>query len=399
MKEIKCKSTDLKVDKPKISVIIPCLNEEETIGEVVRKAFYGIQKSKMIGEVIVADNGSTDRSKTIAASLGARVISIKNKGYGSAIRGGIKSSKGEFIVMGDADDSYDFRQIPHFTAKIKEGYELVMGCRLPSGGGKIMPRAMPWKNRWIGNPALSFLGRMFFKSNVKDFHCGLRAFTRKAFDKLKTQTTGMEFASEIVIKATLKNLKISQVPITYKKDGRSRPPHLRPWRDGWRHLRFMLLYSPRWLFLIPGIFFGALGSFASIILYVNMNKIGNPQFSAGTLVATCMFTLVGFQLVSFAFYSKIYAMKRGLLPWDKKIEAFFKIATLERGITLSGIICLLGGTLLALAFLNWMQSKFGPIPWQENLRQVIPACTLILLGVQAFFSCFFLSMLGIQNEK
>src|SRR5215469_7137650 len=240
-------------DAVELTIVMPCLNEAETLERCISKARTGIQRAGVRGEVVVADNGSTDGSDAIAEKLGARVVHVTDKGYGSALRGGIRAALGKWIIMGDADDSYDFSELDGFVSKLRGGCELVMGCRLPSGGGKIMPNAMPLKNRWLGNPALSFIGRLFFKSPARDFHCGLRAFTRAAFEKMDLQTTGMEFASEMVIKATLKRFKIAEVPITLYKDGRSRPPHLKPWRDGWRHLRFMLLFSPRWLFLIPGV--------------------------------------------------------------------------------------------------------------------------------------------------
>ena len=232
---------------------MPCLNEAETLARCIEKARLGIQRAGVRGEIIVADNGSTDGSQAIAEKLGARVVPVKEKGYGSALRGGIHAALGKWILMGDADDSYDFSEADRFVKKFQEGFELVMGCRLPVGGGTILPGAMPWKNRWLGNPVLSFIGRLFFKCPAHDFHCGLRGFTRAAFGKMDLQTTGMEFASEMVIKSTFKRLKIAEVPVTLRPDGRSRPPHLKPWRDGWRHLRFMLLFSPRWLFLAPGI--------------------------------------------------------------------------------------------------------------------------------------------------
>src|SRR5476649_357352 len=248
---------------------MPCLNEAETLARCIEKAKLGIERSGVRGEIIVADNGSADGSVQIAENSGARVVQISEKGYGSALTGGIQAASGKWILMGDADDSYDFSDITGFVKKFQEGFELVMGCRLPSGGGTISPGAMPWKNRWLGNPILSFIGRLFFKCPAHDFHCGLRGFTKTAFEKMDLQTTGMEFASEMVIKSTLKSLRITEVPITLHKDGRSRPPHLKPWRDGWRHLRFMLLFSPRWLFLVPGIFLSALGFIVAAALSVN----------------------------------------------------------------------------------------------------------------------------------
>ena len=241
-----------------LSILMPCLNEAETLAVCVRKAKASLTQSGLRGEVIVADNGSSDGSVQIAEELGARVVHVPEKGYGNALRAGIEAAQGKWIIMGDADDSYDFSDLDRFVEKLQQGYHLVMGCRLPSGGGTIMVGAMPWKHRWLGNPVLSWVGRLFFKCPVHDFHCGLRGFSREAYEQMDLRTTGMEFASEMVIKATVKSLRITEVPITLFKDGRSRPPHLRSWRDGWRHLRFMLLFSPTWLFLVPGVLLGLL---------------------------------------------------------------------------------------------------------------------------------------------
>jgi glycosyltransferase involved in cell wall biosynthesis len=246
-------------EKLAVTILMPCLNEAETLRACIEKAQRTLHWARLTGEVLVADNGSSDGSVQIAERLGARVVHVSDKGYGSALRAGIEVANGKWIIMGDADDSYDFSDLNRFVEKLQEGYELVMGCRLPSGGGRIMAGAMPWKHLWIGNPVLSWVGRLFFKCPVRDFHCGLRAFSKEAYDKMDLRTTGMEFASEMVIKATLNSLRIAEVPITLFKDGRSRPPHLRSWRDGWRHLRFMLLFSPTWLFLVPGFGLMSLG--------------------------------------------------------------------------------------------------------------------------------------------
>jgi glycosyltransferase involved in cell wall biosynthesis len=242
-----------------ITIVMPCLNEAETLAVCIQKAQSGIARAGVTGEVLIADNGSTDGSIQIAESLGARVEHVREKGYGNALRGGIQAARGRWILMGDSDDSYDFSNIGGFITKLREGSELVMGCRLPSGGGTIVPGAMPWKNRWIGNPILSSIGRLFFRTPIHDFHCGMRGFSADAYRKMDLKTTGMEFASEMVMKATLKGLRVAEVPITLHPDGRSRPPHLKPWRDGWRHLRFMLIYSPKWLFLMPGVVLFVLG--------------------------------------------------------------------------------------------------------------------------------------------
>jgi len=380
-----------------LTILMPCLNEAETIARCIEKAKLGLQRSGVRGEILVADNGSTDGSQAIAEKLGARVVSVKEKGYGSALRGGVNAALGRWILMGDADDSYDFSEITGFVKKFQEGFELVMGCRLPMGGGTIMPGAMPWKNRWIGNPVLSFIGQLFFKCPARDFHCGLRGFTRAAFEKMDLQTTGMEFASEMVIKATLKRLKIAEVPITLHKDGRSRPPHLKPWRDGWRHLRFMLLFSPRWLFLVPGLLLSVLGIAVSAALSCKTFHLGAVVFNVGTLAVACMTVIIGFQLVAFAFYTKVFAIAEGLLPDDPKLTRVFKVFTLEKGILLGLAILLAGIILLVHALWIWRRTDYGLLPPEDNLRRLIPAVTLIVLGIQSVFSSFFMSVLGLKT--
>src|SRR5271170_716897 len=300
---------------------MPCLNEAETLACCIEKAKLGIQKSGVCGEILIADNGSTDGSQAIAEKSGARVVAVREKGYGSALLGGVRAASGKWILMGDADDSYDFSEADRFVKKFREGFELVMGCRLPVGGGKISPGSMPWKNRWLGNPTLSFIGRLFFKCPAHDFHCGLRGFTKAAFGKMDLKTTGMEFASEMVIKSTFRQLKIAEVPITLHKDGRSRPPHLKPWRDGWRHLRFMLLFSPQWLFLAPGIFLSLLGVVLAAPLSFGDFQAGAIQFNVGTLAVAGMTVIIGFQLIAFAFFTKVFAIAEGLLPDDPKLSS------------------------------------------------------------------------------
>ena len=377
---------------------MPCLNEAETVARCIEKARLGLQRAGVPGEIIIADNGSTDGSQAIAKNLGARVVPVKEKGYGSALRGGVRAALGKWIIMADADDSYDFSDITGFVKKFQGGFDLVMGCRLPVGGGSILPGAMPWKNRWLGNPVLSFIGRFFFKCPAHDFHCGMRGFTRAAFEKMELQTTGMEFASEMVIKATLRKFKISEVPITLHPDGRSRPPHLKPWRDGWRHLRFMLIYSPRWLFLAPGLLLSALGIIFAAALSVNDIKISGVQLNVGTLMMAGMAVVVGFQLVTFAFFTRVFAVAEGLLPEDPRLTRVFKIFTLEKGIA-AGLVVFLAGTILFLrALWLWKQAHFGLLPsTEENLRRLIPAATLMILGIQGIFSSFFMSVLGLKT--
>jgi glycosyltransferase involved in cell wall biosynthesis len=386
-------------DSVELTILMPCLNEAETLARCIEKAKLGIERSGVRGEIIVADNGSVDDSIEIAEKSGARVVQVIEKGYGSALRGGIQAAAGKWILMGDADDSYDFSEITGFVEQFQEGFDLIMGCRLPIGGGIISPGAMPWKNRRIGNPILSFVGRVFFKCPAHDFHCGLRGFTKAAFWKMDLQTTGMEFASEMVIKSTFKKLKIAEVPITLHKDGRSRPPHLKPWRDGWRHLRFMLLFSPRWLFLAPGIFLSGAGILFAAALSLENIKIGGVAFDVGTLVVACMTVIIGFQLVAFAFFTKVFAIAEGLLPDDAKFSRAFKFFNLEKGILLGLAVLLTGMILSARALWIWKQAGFGELSPEENLRRLIPAATLIVLGIQSVFSSFFMSALGLKTAS
>jgi glycosyltransferase involved in cell wall biosynthesis len=382
-----------------LTILMPCLNEAETLARCIEKAKAGLQKAGVRGEVLIADNGSTDGSQAIAERTGARVVAIPERGYGAALIGGTRAANGKWILMGDADDSYDFSQADRFVKKFQEGYDLVMGCRLPSGGGTIMPGAMPWKNRWIGNPILSFIGRFFFKCPAHDFHCGLRGYTKEAFDALDLQTTGMEFASEMVIKATLRKLKLTEVPVTLSKDGRSRPPHLKPWRDGWRHLRFMLLFSPRWLFLIPGFVLFVFGADLAAALSVREIPIGRITLNVGALMVSCMMAIVGFQLVAFAFFTKVFAIAEGLLPDDPRLSRVLKFLTLEKGLVLSAGVFLVGMLLLLRALWLWGKVDFGELPsMEENLRRLIPAATLVVLGIQGIFSSFFMSALGLKTK-
>ena len=385
-------------DTIELTILMPCLNEAETLARCIEKAKLGIQKSGVGGEILVADNGSTDGSQAIAEKNGARVAAISEKGYGSALIGGARAARGKWILMGDADDSYDFSEADRFVKKFQDGFDLVMGCRLPSGGGRIMPGAMPWKNRWLGNPVLTFIGRLFFKCPAHDFHCGLRGFTKDAFESLDLQTTGMEFASEMVIKATFKKLKMTEVPVTLSKDGRSRPPHLKPWRDGWRHLRFMLLFSPRWLFLFPGIVLFAVGAALSAALSARDIQMGAVTLNVGTLAVSCMVAIAGFQLVAFAFFTKVFAIAEGLLPNDPKLTSVLKFFTLEKGIVASAGVFLVGILLLARAIWLWQQAHFGELQMEDNLRHVIPAGALVVLGIQGIFSSFFMSTLGLKTK-
>lgn len=380
-----------------LTIVMPCLNEAETLATCIRKAQAGIAKAGITGEVLIADNGSTDGSIQIAESLGARVERVQEKGYGNALRGGIQASRGRWILMGDSDDSYDFSDLTGFVEKLREGYDLVMGCRMPRGGGTIAPGAMPWKNRWIGNPILSFIGRLLFRTPIHDFHCGMRGFSAEGYRKMDLKTTGMEFASEMVMKATLKSLRMAEVPITLHPDGRSRPPHLKPWRDGWRHLRFMLIYSPKWLFLVPGSLLFMIGLMGMALTLRGPLKLGSVTLDLGTMVMASMACVLGYQLVAQAFYAKVFAVGEGLLPNDAHFFGLFRHWNLEKGCILGGLMALGGFTILCSAVWSWRSTGFGPLPIEENLRRLIPGALLTLLGLQTIFSSFHLSVLGLKT--
>lgn len=382
-----------------LTILMPCLNEAETIATCIKKAQESIKRHTIRGEVIVADNGSTDYSQDIARSCGARVVPVKDKGYGAALQGGIKAAHSEFIIMGDADDSYDFSNIISFVEKLREGYDLVMGCRLPSGGGKIMPGAMPWNHKWWGNPMLTAIGRTFFKAPVSDFYCGLRGFRKDAIKKLGLRTTGMEFACEMVIKSSLLKLRIAQIPITLYKDGRSKPPHLRTWHDGWRTLRFMLMCSPRWLFLIPGMMLFLLGLIFLILLECKSIKIGHTRFDTNTILVFVMAILLGSHLIAFSVYTKVFAVSEGLLPEDALFAKVTNLITLETGILTGLGFVLLGIGLVSYSAFAWWKAGFGNLSYPASLRITIPGITMTVLGIQIIFSIFFLSILRLSRKR
>ena len=382
-----------------LTILMPCLNEAETIVQCIGKAKRGLERAGVSGEVLVADNGSTDGSIELAEKHSARVVRVAARGYGNALRGGIEAAHGRWILMGDADDSYDFSEAPRFVEKLREGHDLVMGCRLPSGGGTIRPGAMPWKNRWLGNPTLSFIGRLFFKTPIRDFHCGLRAFSRDAYERMATKTIGMEFASEMVMKASIQGMRVAEVPITLHKDGRSRPPHPKPWRDGWRHLRFMLIYSPRWLFLVPGLVIAGIGAAAAFAIFFGPVQFGHVQLDAGTLAVACMLLIIGVQLVAFAFFAKVFAIGEGLLPPDARFAGIFRFFKLEKGLATGALIFALGVILLAWSVWIWSRAGFGTIPYPDNLRRLIASATLIVVGHQIIAASWFLSVLGLKTTS
>ncbi|MCZ6800628.1 MAG: glycosyltransferase family 2 protein [Nitrospirae bacterium] len=381
-----------------VSIVIPCLNEARTLPACLAKANAAIQHHKLQGEIIVVDNGSEDGSPLIAKLHGARVISCSQKGYGAALMAGISSASAPYIVMGDADNSYDFSEIFPFIEKLRQGFDLVMGCRFPQAGGNIRPGAMPWLHRWVGNPILSGLGRLFFQSPVTDFHCGLRAFKRETISALNLRSTGMEFASEMVIKATLHQAKITEIPITLHKDGRNRSPHLRTWRDGWHHLRFMLMYCPRWLFFIPGSALLLLGSILGARLFLGPIHIGGVTFDTNTMLISSMAILVGFNLITFAFISKIFAISTGLLPHSPKIEAWTQSIKLEQGIILGLLTVFIGLGFLVGGVLFWQNHAFGPLSYPDSLRLIIPGTTALTLGVEIIFSSFLMSILLLKRK-
>jgi len=381
-----------------LSVVMPCLNEARTIGACIRKAQAAIQEHALSAEIVVADNGSTDGSIGIAEELGARVVHVAARGYGAALLSGIQAARGTYVVMGDADDSYDFGQLLPFLERLRAGFDLVMGCRFPAGGGTILPGAMPWKHRWFGNPALSWLGRHLFRSTVTDFYCGLRGFRRQAIVDLDLRTTGMEYATEMVIKATITGARIAEVPITLHKDGRGRPPHLRSWRDGWRTLRFMLLFSPRWLFLVPGALMFFCGGLAMAALLPGPLYVGKIGFDTSTMLVAAMTMMVGFQVVIYAVFSRAWAITVKLLKPDRATERALRVVTLERGIVVGLIIATVGFGLIVNATLFWRAHGWGPLDYSQSQRILIPGVTALILGIQIIFSSFFLSVLGLARR-
>jgi glycosyltransferase involved in cell wall biosynthesis len=378
-----------------ISVVLPCLNERETVGACVSKAIATLEAAGLSGEVIVADNGSTDGSIEIAQSAGARVVQVEPRGYGNALKGGIRVARGAYVFMADSDGSYDFFYIPRFVEQLKNGADLVMGNRFRGG---IRKGAMPFLHRYLGNPILTAMGRLFFRSPCRDFHCGLRAFRKDSYDRMEIRSTGMEFASEMVVKASLLRMNVSEVPITLSPDGRSNPPHLRTWHDGWRHLRFLLMYSPRWLFLYPGLASILLGLAVSLWLLPGPRQIGHVVFDVHTLLYAFGSMLVGFQLLAFAVFAKVFAITEGLLPDDPRLNRLFEYVKLETGLLVAVVLVILGiaGSLFALS--SWAESSFGPLNLESMLRIVMPSVFSLTLGAQIVFSSFFLSILGLRRR-
>jgi glycosyltransferase involved in cell wall biosynthesis len=396
MLEEPTRSASREISQPavELTILMPCLNEAETLERCIRKARSFLIRSGIYGEVVIADNGSTDGSQGIAEAAGARVVPIRERGYGSALRGGISAARGRYVVMGDSDDSYDFGQLDGFVAKLREGYELVMGNRFKGG---ILPGAMPPLHRYLGNPVLTTIGRIFFKSPCGDFHCGLRGFDRVAILSLDLQAPGMEFASEMVVKATIRGLRITEVPTTLSPDGRSRPPQLKSWRDGWRHLRFLLLFSPRWLFLYPGFGLFVAGLLAMAWLLPQSRHVAGVTLGIHTLFYASIGVEVGFHSMLFWLFAHLYGMREGLVPPDDpRFHRLMQWMTLEYGLIAGAMLLVTGFALGVLALSAWGNAAFGNLSPEATMRLVIPSGTAIVLAFQIAYGAFFLSVLEIR---
>jgi glycosyltransferase involved in cell wall biosynthesis len=382
-----------------LSVVMPCLNEADTLEICVEKALRAMREAGIAGEVIVADNGSTDGSQAIATRLGARVVPVAARGYGNALMGGIAAARGRYVLMGDADDSYDFLEVPKFVEKLREGYQLVQGCRLETGGGRVMPGAMPFLHRWWGNPMFSFLARLMFWAPIHDVYCGMRGFTKEFYQRLDQRCTGMEFAVEMIIKSSIHAAEqIAEVPITLHPDGRkAHAPHLRTFRDGWRTLRFFLLYSPRWLFLLPGLLLVLLGALGYAIALPGVSALG-VTFDAHTLLFASLAAICGYQSMLFAVFTKVFAIGARLMPLDRRIAWLTEVLTLERVLMIAAAVMLGGIALLVVAVAHWAGQDFGRLDYSETMRLVIPGVTLTVLGFQTVLSAFFISVLGMDRR-
>ena len=395
--------TDL-LDRPsetvelEVTLLMPCLNEAETIARCVAEARAALARAGVAGEVLVADNGSTDGSQVLAAASGARVVQIAGRGYGRALAGGVRAARGRYVLMGDADGSYDFGELPRFIDQLDDGADLVLGCRLPAGGGRILPGAMPWKHRWIGNPVLSRLGRLFFAVPVHDLHCGLRAFRREAIERLNLRCPGMEYASEMVVRAAMAGLRLAEVPVTLRPDGRSRPPHLRSWRDGWRHLRFMLLFSPRWLFLVPGLALAGVSLVMFLLLLAGPLRVGSVTFDINTLILAGSGLVTGIQTVLIGILAKAAAIGLGLVPPTPLLTRLQGRRPVELGLLAGAGLLPLGIGYVLWAVESWREAGFGDLPPGESVRIVVPAVTVIAIGIQLAFSGFVLATIEFGRE-
>lgn len=379
-----------------LTIVMPCLNEAETLTACITKAMGYLSRSGIVGEVLIADNGSTDGSQEIARNLGARVVDVEAKGYGNALMGGIRAARGTYVIMGDADDSYDFSSLDPFVMELRNGADLVMGNRFRGG---IAPGAMPQLHKYVGNPVLSAVGKLFFKAPVGDFHCGLRGFRRAAILSIGLHTSGMEFASEVVVKACLSGLRIVEVPTTLAKDGRSRPPHLRSWRDGWRHLRFLLIYSPRWLYLYPGLAALAVGMAATLTLLIGPITVGTAGLDIGTMLYSAALSVIGYQAVLFSVMLKLFAAREGFLPMSPRYRRLVERFSVERGLIFGIVIFAVGILVAVLQFIRWGGAGFGAMDAGQNMRIAIPAALGMILGFQTIMFSMFTGVLNIPTTS
>ena len=381
---------------PELSIVMPCLNEAKTLPVCLTKAQRFFAENGIRGEIIVADNGSTDGSSELAARAGARVVPVAERGYGAALSGGIAAACGRYVIMGDADDSYDFSVLMPLLMQLRAGTQLVLGNRFAGG---IKPGAMPVLNRYLGNPVLSALGKIFFRIPLNDFHCGLRGFDRQAILDLDLRTTGMEYASEMIVRAALHGLSMAEVPITYWPDGRGHQSHLHPWRDGWRHLRFLLLYSPRWLYLYPGLAMVVIGMVLALLLLPGPVVIAEGVgLDVHTLLVASLGILVGVQSITFGFMARSYAMKNGIIPPKARYERFFSFLSLEKLLVGAGGMFLLGLAGIFWAAAGWSKANFGPLDYQNVLRILIPSATCVVAGIQLGFAAFMVGIMQIKHR-
>lgn len=382
-----------------LSVVLPCLNEADTLAICIRKAQAVFREQRIAGEVIVADNGSSDGSQQIAEELGARLVPVEQRGYGSALMGGIRAARGTYVVMADADDSYDLLELPKFVEQLRLGYDLVQGCRLEVGGGRVLPGAMPFLHRRWGNPMFSRMARNWFKAPISDVYCGFRGFTKRFWLELGQSAGGMEFATEMIVKASLRGSRIAEVPITLHPDGRkSHPPHVRTFKDGWRTLRFFLMYSPRWLFVVPGALLVAVGLVGYALALPNVT-LGGATLGPHTLLFASLAILCGYQAILFAVFTKTFGIAERLVPADRRWMRFYRLINLERGLIVAGITLLAGVALLAVAISQWASVNFGHLNYADTMRLVIPGATLVALGWQTILSSFFVSILGMRGTS
>lgn len=380
--------------KYELTILMPCLNEAETLETCIKKAQTFLYDNNVDGEILIADNGSTDGSIEIAEKNGARVVNVETRGYGAALIAGCNAAYGRYVIMGDSDDSYDFLHLMPFVEKLREGYDLVMGNRFKGG---IEKGAMPFSHRYIGNPILSFIGRSFYSSKIGDFHCGLRGYNTERMRSIDLKTTGMEYASEMVVKSTLYGFKIAEVPTTLKKDGRSHAPHLHTWSDGWRHLKFLLMHSPKWLFLYPGSVLLVLGLALMIALIIGPFSIGNVGFGVHTMLYSSAMILLGVNMIMFSKFTEGYARSTGFIP-VKPVGRFGKFLTVEKGILLGVILFIIGIVCSVMAVSVWAKNSYGVLEPDKMMRLTIPAFTAIVLGIQMVLSSFFIGILQIKHK-